>query len=231
MSMFRILFASLILIFSACGNEQTRVRNRQPLDTDTVPQQLNESFDLQVKKYEDPKRQNWQDPKLVIEALGNLENKTIADIGSGTGYFAFQLAVPAKKVIAIDIEQRFLNYIEDRKTEMYDKNLAAKIETRLTDPDDPKLVKDEVDIVLIVNTISFISNRETYLAKVLNGLTVGGTVVVVDYKQGDMPVGPGEQLKLPQEVVARELRAAGFKIENIDGTSLQYQYLIKASKF
>ena len=67
--------------------------------------------------------------------------------------------MPAKKVIAIDIEQRFLNYIEDRKTEMYDKNLAAKIETRLTKPNDPMLVAEEVDIILVVNTISFIDNR------------------------------------------------------------------------
>ena len=228
--MFRILITGLLFLTLACGNEQSRLKTRKSIASDTVPQQLSESFDLRVKKYEDPKRQNWQDPKLVIEALGSLEGKTIADIGSGTGYFTFQLAVPAKKVIAIDIEQRFLNYIEDRKTEMHDKNLAAKIETRFTQPDNPKLTENEVDIVLIVNTISYISYRENYLAKVLQGLSPGGIAVVVDYRLGAMPVGPDEQLKVNPQQVVRELRTAGFSIDKVDVESLQYQYLIKASK-
>ena len=44
-----------------------------------------------------------------------LDGKTVADIGAGTGYFAFPLAKKAAKVIAIDIDQRFLDYIEQRK--------------------------------------------------------------------------------------------------------------------
>ena len=214
----------------ACGSDQSGVKKTRAVEPDTINRPVEESFDLQVKKYEDPRRQNWQDPKFVIEALGNLENKSIADIGSGTGYFTFQLAVPAKKVIAIDIEQRFLNYIEDRKTEMYDKGLAAKIETRLTQPDDPMLSPGEVDVVLIVNTISFIDNRENYLKKVSNGLIAGGWVIIVDYEPGEMPVGPADQFKVDQEEILRELRSIGFVIEKVDTTSLQYQYLIKARK-
>ena len=230
MSMHRLSIIGLALLLLACGNDQKRIKNQRLAQADTVVGPGKESFDLQVKKYEDPKRQNWQDPQFVIEALGDLQNKTIADVGSGTGYFTFQMAVPAKKVIAIDIEQRFLNYIEDRKTEMYDKNLAAKIETRLTKPDDPMLASGEVDIILVVNTISFIANRENYLMKLSNGLTRGGMVVIVDYELGEMPVGPAEQFKVDQSRVSRELRAAGFSIESIDTASLQYQYLIKARK-
>jgi 2-polyprenyl-3-methyl-5-hydroxy-6-metoxy-1,4-benzoquinol methylase len=228
--MHRVPIIGLVLLLLACSNDQKRIKNQRLAQADTIALPGDESFDLQVKKYEDPKRQNWQDPQFVIEALGDLQNKTIADVGSGTGYFTFQMAVPAKKVIAIDIEQRFLNYIEDRKTEMYDKNLAAKIETRLTEPDDPKLADGEVDIILVVNTISFIADRENYLTKLSNGLTSGGMVVIVDYELGEMPVGPAEQFKVDQSRVSKELRAAGFSIENIDTASLQYQYLIKARK-
>lgn len=230
MGMLRFFLFGLLILSLACTNNQNKARKLRTLEADTTAKPTRESFDLQVKKYEDPKRQNWQDPKFVIEALGDMQDKTIADIGSGTGYFTFQLAVPAKKVIAIDIEQRFLNYIEDRKTEMYDKDLAAKIETRLTRPDDPLLKESEVDLALIVNTISFIDNRENYLRKLRYGLAAGGKLVIVDYEPGDIPVGPGDELKVDQAVVVSELKAAGFLVEKVDTSSLQYQFLIIARK-
>ena len=230
LSMLRYWIIAFSIIVISCAKDKSTKSTIQRRAQDTVTIPVPESFDLQVKKYEDPKRQNWQDPKFVIEALGDLNNKTIADIGAGTGYFTFQMAVPAKKVIAIDIEQRFLNYIEDRKTEMYDRNLASKIETRITESADPALKKDEVDIVLIANTIGFIKNRINYLAKVYNGLSGSGRIVIIDYKLGNMPVGPDEHLKVKPTTLATELRKSGFVIEKLDTTSLQYQYLLKAYK-
>lgn len=230
MGMLRFIVFGIALLLIACGPDGSNKRNKRSVKRDPVSSGAPESFDLQVKKYEDPKRQNWQDPKFVIDALGDLNDKAIADIGSGTGYFTFQMAVPARKVIAIDIEQRFLNYIEDRKTEMYDRNLAGKIETRLTKPEDPLLQQEEVDIVLVVNTIGFISERGNYLKKIHSGLTTNGRIVIVDYRLGNIPVGPREDLKVDKDLIIGELMTAGFVIDDIDTTSLQYQYLIKARK-
>lgn len=228
--MSRFLVWLLLFVLASCSTHQNDHNSSQVRVKDTIESSIPESFDLQVKKYEDPKRQNWQDPKLVIEALGDLNNKVIADIGAGTGYFTFQLAVPAKKVIALDIEQRFLNYIEDRKTEMYDRNLAEKIETRITKPDSPSLEGAEVDIALMVNTIGFIENRKSYLQKLNSALTDLGVLVIVDYKQGAMPVGPSESSKVNFNSLSRELLEVGFSINRLDTVSLQYQYLIKVKK-
>lgn len=220
----------ILLGVLACNAPKERPNREVQIVQDSVQAQPTESFDLKVRKYEDPKRQTWQDPKLVIEALGDLNDKIIADIGSGTGYFTFQMAVPAQKVIAIDIEQRFLNYIEDRKTEMYDRALAKKIETRLTTAEDASLNENEVDVVLMVNTIGYINNRANYLRAIITGLRDNGRIVIVDYKLGTMPVGPEENLKVSVAEVVRALREAGFQIDKQDSKSLQYQYLIKASK-
>ena len=227
--MYRILLLAFVLGVS-CGRQETTTKTGKNSRRDTTRMVQAESFDLQVKKYEDPKRQTWQDPKFVIEALGDLSNKTIADIGSGTGYFTFQMAVPANKVIALDIEQRFLNYIEDRKTEMYDRALAQKIETRLTAPDKPNLQDAEVDVVLMVNTIAYIQNRDEYLMLLSKGLTALGRIIIVDYKEGKMPVGPDDNVKVNLRKISSSLSFAGFEIDKIDTVSLQYQYLIKAHK-
>ena len=53
-------------------------------------------------------RQVWQKPNLVIELLGDLQDKTIADIGAGVGYFSFRLAEKANRVIAIEIDENSL---------------------------------------------------------------------------------------------------------------------------
>jgi SAM-dependent methyltransferase len=223
-----IIIAFFFLI--ACNKEGDNRKGRTPVKEDTTISKRQEPFDLQVRKYEDPKRQTWQDPKLVIDALGDLDDLIIADIGSGTGYFTFQMAVPAKKVIAVDIEQRFLNYIEDRKTEMYDRHLADKIETRHTTPDTPSLQTDEVDVVLIVNTIAFIKDRSQYFSTLNKGMKKNGRVVIVDYKLGEMPVGPGEDAKVNAEEIIRDLKNAGFVVDKVDYKSLQYQYLLKVHK-
>ncbi|RLD23259.1 MAG: hypothetical protein DRI71_05760 [Bacteroidetes bacterium] len=227
--MARIIILSFLLT-TACKVDSGKQSERLVAPIDTVVSNRHEPFDLQVRKYEDPKRQTWQDPKFVIEALGNLNDLVIADIGSGTGYFTFQMAVPAQKVIAVDIEQRFLNYIEDRKSEMYDRFLAEKIETRLTTPDTPSLKENEVDVVLIVNTIAYIKDRNQYLQVLKRGINDNGRLVIVDYKSGKMPVGPNEDSKVSEEKISLELRNAGFVIDKIDNQSLQYQYLIKAHK-
>jgi ubiquinone/menaquinone biosynthesis C-methylase UbiE len=224
-------FVIIILLFlAACGTSNEQTQNTSSIAVDTTRIVAIESFDLQVRKYEDPKRQTWQDPKFVIEALGDLNNLVIADIGSGTGYFTFQMAVPAKKVIAIDIEQRFLNYIEDRKTEMYDRQLAEKIETRLTAPSTASLAAGEVDVVLMVNTIGYINNRQKYLGILKRGISDNGRLVIVDYKIGKIPVGPDDLSKVSEVEITAVLQEAGFIIDSVDTESLQYQYLIKAHK-
>ena len=224
-----IRFAVILLIFFiACKSENKETQRQQLPKQDTSKVEDNEPFDLQVRKLEDPKRQTWQDPQFVIEALGDLNDLVVADIGSGTGYFTFQMAVPAERVIAIDIEQRFLNYIEDRKNEMYDKQLAGKIETRLSTPDKPNLEEGEADVVLMVNTIAYIDNRSEYLSILRNGMKTGGRIIIVDYKTGKMPVGPGDKFKVSDKEIINTLRNSGFAVDVIDNESLQYQYLIKA---
>ena len=232
-------FISLILIFLlACTQSKNNsddisetidtTEKTIPIDqitADTNSQNIN--FDLLVKNYEDPERKSWQNPQLVIEKLGDISGKTIADIGAGTGYFTFRLAPFAQKVIAIDIDNRFLSYIEDKRDESPEE-IYEKIEIRLSKPEDPLLKHSETDIVLIVNTFHFINNRIDYLKKVKQGIRDGGKLVIVDFKGGNMPVGPSEDTKISPSMVVDEVMKSGFGDVSIDLTSLQYQYIIIA---
>lgn len=229
-----IIIILFFLIITGCKKNQKDHSAERVPPPDTVTQKTNntypvEDFDNLVKKLEDPGRVNWQNPDKVIEKMGNLEGKTVADIGVGTGYFAFRLVRRGAKVIGIDIEEKFLEYIENRKSDLPG-SLSENITTRLTVPDDPNLRPNEVDWVLIVNTYYILDNRISYLKKIREGLKSGGKLIVVDYKSGDLPVGPNEEEKIQADDAVSEMVKAGFRIIDKDLNSLQYQYIIVAQK-
>ena len=179
-----------------------------------------------VARFEDPARAEWQKPAEIIASLGSLEGKTVADIGAGTGYFAFPVAKKAAKVIAIDIDKRFLDYIDHKKQTQ---RVGANIETRLTVPDSPGLKPHEADVVLIVDTYHHIENRIEYLTKLKNHIRKGGVLVVIDFKKEAPPSpGPPAELRLAQEQLESELKSAGFTMISADTNMLPYQYIIKA---
>jgi len=192
---------------------------------DTVEESYNFEFELNAGT--DSERGAWQNPDLVIKEFGDLSNKTVADIGSGTGYFTIPLSGRAERVIAIDIEQRYLDYIEDRKLEL-PIDQADRIETRFTVDSEPNLHTDEVDAVLMVNVFYYLNDRISYMRIVRDALKDGGVLVLVDFKPGEMPVGPSEN-KVPFAEVVDILNDAGFENIKVDEESLQYQYLITAS--
>jgi SAM-dependent methyltransferase len=228
-----LIFISLAIFFSCSSKpEQDELLNDSPPIVEEQDSTVgsNEDINLILKQYDNPIRDFWQNPELVVEKLGNISGKVVADIGAGTGYFTFRMAPLASKVIAIDVENRFLEYIEDRKFELGESGFTNKIETRLCLPDDPLIANEEVNVVLIVNTFHFIRDRIPYLKKIYSGMQPGGELVLVDFKKGKMSVGPMESAKVALSTAVKELRAAGFTIEEEDTTGLQFQYIIKALK-
>ncbi len=222
----------LLLIFlAACSakpEKQAPANNTPATEQPTDAAEPREAPKVMAPSQEDEQRTEWQNPELVIQRLGNLEDKVVADLGAGSGYFSFKLSQLAERVIALDIDPRALDYIEGQMDIVGD--WSKNIETRLTPADVPNLVDNEVDVVLIVNTLAFIPDRAKYLPRVLQGMRAGGKLAIVDFKTGSMPVGPSDNLKLAPRQVIKELRQAGFKRVNQDETSLQYQYIITAEK-
>lgn len=175
-------------------------------------------------------RDVWQQPQLVIEKLGPLEGKTIADIGAGPyGYFALRLASrePIAKVIAIDIDPKSVAFMEAAKNSLQD-SARARFTTRLVPEDDPMLAPGEADVVLIVNTILYFNNRVQYLKNLHKGLKAGGKLVIVDFEMRNTPVGPPLKERIPLGQIEQELMAAGYKNIQSDTRTLEYQYIITA---
>lgn len=187
-----------------------------------------QDFETLVERFENKERDNWQRPDAVLALMGDLTNKTVADIGAGTGYFSFRIAPKAAKTLAIDIDERFLKYIANKHKTQYADSL--RLETRLSQPNNPGLQPKEVDVVIVVNVYHHIDARTEYFRLVAQGLKAGGKLYIVDFKKGDYPMGPPDRLKIDVPQIRKELQAAGFARVQQASIDLPYQFVLVAEK-
>lgn len=175
------------------------------------------SADEYAKVLEDPSRDAWQKPHEVIMALNLKSDEAIADIGAGSGYFTRRFARHAKVVYAVDIDRTLLA--------MIDKQSTPNIKTIPAKPDDPNLPQKAVDTIFICDVLHHIDNRGAYYAKLRAALKPGGRIVIVDFYKRPLPVGPPEAMKLSDDQVTAELKAAGFE-RTKSLTFLPHQYFL-----
>lgn len=201
------------------------------IEKDNQTTQVTEKIDLLVLPVDENKdRASWQKPETVVAMLGELESKTIADIGAGTGYFTFRFAMNAEKVIAIDIVPSYLAILDNLKLKL-PQEIYNKIETRLAKTDDPLLDTEEVDIVVMINTFNEISNKPEYLQTVKKAIRQGGKLFIVDFKIKNLPIdAPDINKRIPIFELENLLSRAGFKQITTDDTTLDYQFVVTAVK-
>jgi ubiquinone/menaquinone biosynthesis C-methylase UbiE len=184
-------------------------------------------LDQYITLLEDPKRDEWQQPDVVIQALDLQDGQIVADIGAGSGYFTVRLAravAPKGMVFAVDTEEGMLDYLRQR----LDKEAIQNVRTMLVPPHDPLLVDGSLDLAFLCNTYHHLEDRDVYLRKLRKALKPTGQLVIVDfYRKEGMPVGPPMHMRLSEDTVQKELQDAGLTVTK-KLTSLPYQYILIA---
>lgn len=200
------------------------------LPTETEPPIQQDSVKGVEEDYLHTDRVVWQKPELVIDLLGDIHNKTIVDIGAGTGFFALRLAPLAQKVIAIDIEPKFVEHLDSLRKATLPAAIQDRLEVRLGVPNDAGLAAQEADIILIVNTYMYITDRVAYLTQLRKNLRANGRILLVDFKKKITALGPPKDIRIPQYQVEEELEQAGYRVIESNDTALDFQYIIVAER-
>lgn len=158
--------------------------------------------------FDDPARDAWQKPAEVIRALKLAPDAAIADIGSGTGYFAVRLAraVPQGQVYGADIGADMVRFLNERAA----KEKLANLSSHLAAEADPRLPAP-VDLVLLVDTYHHIARRTAYFASLRKQLKPGGRVAIIDFRL-DAPSGPPREHRIAPERVRSEMEKAGYRL-------------------
>jgi ubiquinone/menaquinone biosynthesis C-methylase UbiE len=173
-------------------------------------------------------RDVYQKPSQVVEALALKPGMTVADLGSGSGYFArrFVEAVSESgKVYAIDVEPEMLKYVEDSIVHMH---IPYSAEFILARPDNPKLPLESADLVFLCNTYHHLEDRSQYFRNIKGALKPGGRIAIVDFyhdeRSGELGF-PKEHL-VPRDQVIEEMRKAGYRLLREHGF-LARQYFVE----
>ena len=174
-----------------------------------------------ARVFDDPARDAWQKPDEVIRALALAPDALVADIGSGTGYFAARLAraVPRGHVYGADTEPDMVGYLADRGRRERLANLTA-VEAAPNDPGLPRAV----DLVLMVNTYHHVAERPAYFGRLRPSLRPGGRVAIIDFLP-DAPAGPPRHARIPAAFVKEEMGRAGYGLVT-EHTFLPHQYFL-----
>ena len=161
-----------------------------------------------AKEFDDPKRDAWQKPEAILDALQLAQTARVADIGAGTGYFSVRIAkrVPDGKVFAADVEPDMLRYLGER-AHREQLHVLQPVQASADTPNLP----EPVDVALIVDTYHHIDDRVEYFSRLKSSLRPGGRLAIVDFKT-DAPEGPPPERRIAPEKVIAELEQAGYAL-------------------
>lgn len=167
--------------------------------------------------FNNPRREEWEKTSKIINAIKIKPGQTIADIGSGPGYYTFKFAqqVGQKgKVYAIDTVQTHLDYVKG----ISDKYGVTNVQPINSDPGTTigLSTTQKVDLAFMCSLYHNIyamateDNRNTFVESIVSALKPGGRLVVVD----NAFVKPG-QLPYHGPFIAKELITGQFKYHGL----------------
>ncbi|MBV9297680.1 MAG: class I SAM-dependent methyltransferase [Verrucomicrobia bacterium] len=167
--------------------------------------------------FNNPRREEWERTSKIIECLKIQPGTTIADVGSGPGYYSFKFAEltgASGKVYAIDTVQNHLDYVQNVCREFG----ISNVETMKDRADGISLNPDTADLVFmcslyhIIYTTSTEEVKDRFVASVKDALKPDGRLVIVDnavVQDGQLPYhGP----HIAKELVIGQLYYYGFDL-------------------
>ena len=116
----------------------------------------------------------------IMETLALKPGQTVADIGSGGGYFVYRFAKAVGEqgtVYAVDTNQEFLKYINKKAKEQG----LTNINTLLATSDHLDLPKHSLDLIYMRNVTHHLPDRVEYFQGLKEVLKPNGKVVIIEY--------------------------------------------------
>lgn len=176
---------------------------------------------------ERPDRATWQRPDEVVAALGLTGSETVFDLGAGSGYFSFRFskALPKGHVVAADTEPEMVRHVHHKAmTEDF-----VNVEATLIEPAAPG-VRPNADVVFVCDVLHHVEDRPAWLAKVASKMKKGARLALIEFKEGDLPEGPPDTMKIPRKQLVELATGAGLVLTAEHKDLLPYQVFLEFTK-
>ena len=134
--------------------------------------------------------ETFLNPNEIIKLLPLRDGMTVADFGSGSGYFALAIAKlikPGGKVFALDIYKPSLESLKFRARMS---GLDGILETKQVDLESQQgseLKSQSCDLVLIANILFQIKSKDTLIKEAKRILKNNGLLVLIAWEKEELP--------------------------------------------
>jgi len=168
--------------------------------------------------HDEKERDGADEPGQLVRLLGIKSGMTVADIGAGSGYHVVRLSpiVGANgRIIAEDVMPKYVQNLRKRVRDLGLQN----VEIRLSEPHDPKLPADSVDIAILVHMYHEIKQPYALLYNLVPALKPEARVGIVD------AFAPTSKHGTPPNLLRCELAAVGYREISLDRLAGSDAYL------
>lgn len=155
-------------------------------------------------------RNEEENTDSAIAKLPLAPNSVVADIGAGTGYYTFRIAqkIPAGKVYAVEVQDAFVQFLKDRKTQLK----ASNVEVVKGSEQSPNLPDTSVDLAIMVDVYHELEYPQEVLQSLHKALKAHGKILLLEYRAEDPAIAIKELHKMSVTQVNKEMEANGFQL-------------------
>lgn len=151
----------------------------------------------------------------IINVLNIQPGQTIADIGSGGGFFTFllsQLVGENGKIYVIDTNQDFLEFINIQASKQGITNVTTVHTTEQSIP----LPTHSVDLLFVRSVYHHLQNRPQYFSEAKKLLTSQGRIAIIEFSQQGSKFSFHRRCghNVPKQIIVEEMTKAGYIVSD-----------------
>jgi rhodanese-related sulfurtransferase/2-polyprenyl-3-methyl-5-hydroxy-6-metoxy-1,4-benzoquinol methylase len=181
-----------------------------------------------VERFEKEGREVYDHRDEIIAKCELRPAMTVADIGAGTGLFTRLIAPKVAEVIAVDINQEFLDHIKTTAEADGIKN----VRTLLCDQNTTNLKPNSIDVAFICDTYHHFEFPYRTMRSVRNALKPDGVLVLVEFDriEGKSSEWMLNHMRAGRETFTKEIEIAGFEETMCEDEMFETSYMKKFRK-
>jgi SAM-dependent methyltransferase len=174
---------------------------------------------------ERPEREKEENTSKLLSNMNIGKNDHVADIGAGSGYHVFNMAVMIESghIYAVDIQQQMLDAMQEKIIPDDPVTLIKGSEKSIN------IKKSLLDKILMVDVYHEFNFPKEMLASMYDALKPDGAIYLIEYR-GEDPTIPIKTIhKMTENQAVKEMKAAGFRLEENIG-NLPWQHCMVFTK-
>lgn len=157
----------------------------------------------------------FSNPKDVVEQLGLSDGMVVADLGTGSGFYAIEAGrkvAPTGKVYAVDIQRDLLDRLRSEAGRAHVRDVEI-ISGDLEKIGGTKIREGSVDRVIAANVLFMIEDKKSFVSEIKRILKQKGAALLVDWSASFSQMGPHSDHVVYKDKAIQLFSEAGFKVE------------------